>query len=270
MNASNGASAAKVVSASEPLRVERFGDATLYLGDASQLVCGLDHVDAVVTDSPYVFSTSGGGLFRQNRTNMDRIAAAGLDKGFDFEVLTTAVAKGAVSVAAFFHFDQVFDIARWFEASPLERHALCCWRKTNPMPVANKHYQPELEYYWHGWRKPFGVGGEALAQKRRVWDGKVGTSEYGHPTEKPAGLMAKVVQNASRAGDLVLDPFMGTATTAVAALSLGRRFVGFEIDPAYFDAACHRVEQHLKQFALFGAVPCDQPLPLPLAERQTA
>lgn len=264
MTATNGAGAAGAASANAYLRRECFGDATLYLGDASNLVGTLDRVDAVITDPPYEFGTSGGGLFRKNRTGMDRIAAAGLDKGFDIGVLTTAAEKGALSVAAFFHFDQVFDIARWFEASPLERHALCCWRKTNPMPVANKHYQPELEYYWHGWRKPFGVGGTALVQKRRVWDGKVGTSEYGHPTEKPAGLMAKVVQNASRPGDIVLDPFMGTATTAVAALSLGRQFIGFEIDPAFFDASCRRVEQHLRQHTMFGTAEQEPPLPLPV------
>ena len=236
------------------VRCEVIGDATLYLADAAVMVAEIGHVDTVISDPPYVFPTSGGGIFRQNRTNMDRIAAAGLDLGFDFEVLTTAVANGANSVAVFFHFDQAFDIARWFEASPMERHALCVWQKLNPMPVANRHYQPELEYYWHGWRKPFGVEGDTLAQKKRVWQGKVGDSQYGHPTEKPLALMHKIVTNASCPGDIVFDPFMGTGTTAVAALDLGRRFVGCEIDPSYFDITCRRLELHQRQGNLFGEV----------------
>ena len=233
-------------------RVEHFPGATLYLADAADVVASVGAIDAVITDPPYVFPTSGGGIFRQNRTNMDRIAAAGLDLGFDFDVLTTAVASGAVSLAVFFHFDQAFEIARWFESAGLDRHALCVWRKSNPMPVANRHYQPELEYYWHGWRKPFGVNGETLAQKKRVWEGKVGDSQFGHPTEKPLDLMRKVVVNASDVGHVVLDPFIGTATTAVAALDLGRTFVGIEKDPSYFDICCGRIDRFLSQGTLFG------------------
>ena len=234
------------------MRVEHIGNAVLYLGDSSEITPTLEHVDALISDPPYEFSTSGGGIFRANRTNMDRIAEAGIDKGFDLSVLTTAVKKGANSVAVFFHFDQVFDIAEWFQASNLERHAMCFWRKTNPMPVANRHYQPEVEYYWHGWRRPFGVAGDGLAQKKRVWSGKVGDSAYGHPTEKPLELMRKIVLNASNPGDVVLDPFMGTGTTAVAALDLGRRFIGIELDERWFDAACHRIDAHQRQGNLFA------------------
>lgn len=234
------------------IRREIIGRATLYLGDARVIVDQIDHIDAVITDPPYEFPTSGGGIFRQNRTNMDRIAAAKLDQGFDVSVLTTAVTRGANSVVVFYHYDQIFKIARWFESSGLERHSGNFWRKTNPMPVANRHYQPELEYYWHGWRKPFGVGGANLAQKKRVWEGKVGDSEFGHPTEKPIDLMKKIVINASEPGHSVLDPFMGTGTTAVAALEHGRSFVGIEIDPAFFDMACRRVEAAARQGSLFG------------------
>jgi hypothetical protein len=249
------------VSADTPwLRREVMGDATLYLGDAADIVASVGAIDDVITDPPYVFSTSGGCIFRRNRTNMERIKEAGLDKGFDFTVLRTAVASGAKSVVVFFHFDQAFDIARFFESAEIaedvpafERHALCFWRKTNPMPVANRHYQPELEYYWHGWRKPFGIGGASLRQKKRVWEGAVGDSQYGHPTEKPLDLMRKIVINGSEPGDIVLDPYMGTGTTAVAALDLGRRFVGIEINPVFFDIACARVEQHVRQGSLFGA-----------------
>jgi len=233
-------------------RVERIGAATLYLGDSSQLVAAVGPVNAVITDPPYEFSTSGGGRLRAARDNMERIAADKLDKGFDTGVLTAAVAAGADSVVVFYHYDQVFSIAEWFAASPLNRHAGCFWRKLNPMPVANRFYQPEVEYYWHGFRKPFGVNGYDLRQMKRVWEGKVGDTVYGHPTEKPIELMRKIVINASNPDDVVLDPFMGTGTTAVAALSLGRKFVGIELDPHWFDAACDRIDRWHRQGNLFG------------------
>ncbi|WP_286774270.1 site-specific DNA-methyltransferase [Sphingomonas sp. 66-10] len=254
MDVNKGAAAGNPASAIGSLRAQRIeviGNARLYLGDASEIMPVVGHVDAVITDPPYKFSTSGGGALRGHRPYLKEIAAAGLDQGFDIEVLSAAVEAGATSVAVFFHFDQVFEIAEWFRRSGLERNAMCFWRKTNPMPVANRHYQPELEYYWHGWSRPFGVGG-ALPQKRRVWDGAVGDSEFGHPTEKPIDLMAKMVINASDPGAVVVDPFMGSGSTGVAALGLGRRFVGIEHDPVHFDTACRRIEAELAQPGLFA------------------
>src|SRR5436305_1175814 len=117
MDVNKGAAAGNPASASGNLRAQRIeviGNARLYLGNASEIMPTVGHVDAVITDPPYKFSTSGGGIFRKNRTGMDRIAECGLDQGFDIEVLTAAVEAGATSVAVFFHFDQVFEIAEWF------------------------------------------------------------------------------------------------------------------------------------------------------------
>jgi site-specific DNA-methyltransferase (adenine-specific) len=67
--------------------------------------------------------------------------------------------------------------------------------------------------------------------------------ETKHPTEKPVGLCRHYIENSSAPGDLVLDPFMGSGTTVVAALRAGRRAVGVEQDPQWFDVACRRVER---------------------------
>lgn len=68
-----------------------------------------------------------------------------------------------------------------------------------------------------------------------------------HPTPKPIDLMARMIRNSSDVGETVLDPFMGSGTTGVAAVKLGRRFIGIEIEPKYFDIACRRIEAALKQ-----------------------
>jgi len=63
-----------------------------------------------------------------------------------------------------------------------------------------------------------------------------------HPTQKPEKLLAKLLLASSRAGDVVLDPFLGSGTTAVVAAKLGRRFIGIELDEAYACLASRRVE----------------------------
>jgi DNA modification methylase len=72
-----------------------------------------------------------------------------------------------------------------------------------------------------------------------------------HPTEKPLQLMVSLVEIASERGCIVLDPFMGSGTTGVAAIQLGRSFIGIEREPKYFDIACRRIEQAQAQGKLF-------------------
>jgi len=79
-----------------------------------------------------------------------------------------------------------------------------------------------------------------------------------HPTEKPLSLMQKIVKNAEPG--IVLDPFMGSGTTGVACIAEGRPFVGVEIDPKHFAAACRRIEQAYKQRPLFETEPAPQPV----------
>jgi len=85
-------------------RKEVIGNATLYLGDAYEILPHLGFVDALVTDPPYEFKVSGGGVFRKKRKNMEEIRAAGLDKGFD-HTLFKAAQFG--SVVMFCHNDQL-------------------------------------------------------------------------------------------------------------------------------------------------------------------
>jgi DNA modification methylase len=65
----------------------------------------------------------------------------------------------------------------------------------------------------------------------------------GHPTQKPTELMTKIICDFTNPSDLILDPFMGSGTTGVAAVQLGRKFIGIEIDPGYFEIAKKRIEQ---------------------------
>lgn len=79
-----------------------------------------------------------------------------------------------------------------------------------------------------------------------------------HPTEKPVQLMADLVQVVTDPGQTVLDHFMGSGTTGVACVQLGRPFIGIERDPAHFETACTRIEQAVAQGQLFAPEPARQ------------
>jgi site-specific DNA-methyltransferase (adenine-specific) len=122
------------------------------------------------------------------------------------------------------------------------RFCKCLWKKTNPLPVANKNYVPDYEPWIHAWNLPaFDIQG-TLEEKRRIIEAPVGKSEYDHPTVKPLEIMRKCVTNASKPGDIVIDPFAGSGSTGVAALSLGRLFIGIERDEEYYDLTIHRIK----------------------------
>jgi hypothetical protein len=81
-----------------------------------------------------------------------------------------------------------------------------------------------------------------------------------HPTQKPVRVMSWCIEHLPPDAQSILDPFMGSGTTGVAAVRLGRSFTGIEIDPGYFDIACKRIETALKQPDMFvqGPAPIKQ------------
>ena len=80
-------------------------------------------------------------------------------------------------------------------------------------------------------------------------------AKVGHPTPKPLDLMRHLI---NRVAGNIADPFMGSGTTGVACMQLGRKFIGIELEPKYFDIACRRIEQAHNQPRLF-----QEPAPKP-------
>jgi len=149
------------------------------------------------------------------------------------------------------------------------------WRKTNPMPnFRGRRFTNAHETMIWAAREPGARGYtfnyEALkaanedVQMRSDWLFPICSGnerlkdEAGrkvHPTQKPEALLARVILSASKAGDVVLDPFLGSGTTAAVARRLGRHFIGVERDPAYADAAQARIDavEPLPDLALANA-----------------
>lgn len=216
----------------------QIGSHRLYHGDAYQIMPVLTAhgpFDALAMDPPYVLATSGGGRYRKARKMLDDIEAQGMSQGFDPSMLSW---KYANAIVCFGSNDQILDIVAPRLRQGFRRVVLCAWHKTNPQPVANRHYRPDTEYYVHAWQQNFHPHGE-LADKDRYIMTLIGKSPWDHPTVKPDAVMNKIVTNL--AGTTICDPFMGTGSTGVAAIKQGRIFTGIELEEKYFNIACERV-----------------------------
>lgn len=129
------------------------------------------------------------------------------------------------------------------------RWQLVTWNKTNPTPLTNGNYLPDTEYMVHAFKR------HDWESKTRFVVGQVERTDIDHPTVKPQYVMLKALKSASSLGDVVVDPFCGSGSTGVAAVKLGRKFIGIEIEPKYFDIACKRISEALKQPDMFVEQP---------------
>lgn len=211
------------------IRMETIGDATLYLGDCREILPTLGKVDAVVTDPPY------GMEFRSNHRIVKHDAIANDASEWPLEL--------AVSIDVR-HSKYVF--CRWNDLRRIdEPKSLITWVENNwSMGDLNHEHarQTEVALFYPGKEHFFPNGRPTdVIQAPR-------TGNDNHPTEKPVSLMWAIVRWTS---GTVLDPFMGSGTTGVACAKLGRKFIGVEIEPKYFDIACRRIEAAYKQPDLF-------------------
>lgn len=221
-------------------RVEQIGDATLYLGDCREILPTLEKVDAVVTDPPY------GMEFRSNyRTVRPKFHAIANDDSADALVWACGIEAT--------HSKYVF--CRWDNLREVPKPRSCVtWIKNNWSmgDLTGEHArQTEVALFYPGPEHFFPCGRPSdVIQAPR-------TGNEWHPTEKPVQLMWHV---ARWTDGTILDPYMGSGTTGVACVKLGRKFIGIEIEPKYFDIACRRIEQAYAQPDLF--VPQPQPKPV--------
>lgn len=116
------------------------------------------------------------------------------------------------------------------------------WHKTNPIPLCNNKYLSDTEYclFFHKNAKLYGD----YESSKKYWITTINKEDkrkYGHPTVKPLNIIESIIRNSSRPGDVVLDPFLGSGTTAVAAVNTDRKYIGFEIEPTYYSTAHARI-----------------------------
>lgn len=226
------------------MRVERIGDATLYLGDCRDVIASWPdcfRVGAVVTDPPYGIGEAAG-----KNASRGNVAAA-KDYGDD-EWDNAPVDADLMSL--------VRSRGRWqiiFGGNYYDAPASSCWLVWDKLNGDNDFADCELA--WTNLPK-------AVRRIRYLWNGMLranGEARGDHPTQKPIGVMKWALQQLPAGTESILDPFMGSGTTGVACAQLGLRFIGVERELKYFDAACRRIEEAYRQPRLF-----DEPAPKPV------
>ncbi|HXE51273.1 MAG TPA: DNA methyltransferase [Ramlibacter sp.] len=232
-------------------RVERIGDATLYLRDCRDCIQQIGLAQerapdlAVISDPPYGmdFDTDSrrftGGTIRRGTGRDDR-SIAGDAASFD--------------PAPWLTFDEVILWGANHYAQKLPIGSTLIWLKRY-----QEHYGSFLSDAEIGWQRG-GHGVYALhapdssGRRRLEFTGSAFGDETAHPFQKPIALMAWCIERVK--GRAILDPFMGSGTTGVAALRLGRKFIGIEIEERWFDIACRRIEAEANQPRLaIGSAP---------------
>ena len=224
-----------------------FPGVTLHLGDCLEVLPTIEagSVDAVVTDPPYnVVNRSGGDL--RSPGYLDK----GVADSAPVDIPALAAEFARITSGSIYVWCGTEQVSRWraeFVALGLTTRA-CVWIKSNPSPVnGEKLWLSGLELCVFA-RKPKAYFDRFC--KVPAWSGP-SHRVPGFPTPKPVWLMREIIEASVPPGGTVLDPFIGSGTTALAAINTGRTCVGIERDSGYFDIACRRVTEALDKTALF-------------------
>lgn len=228
---------------------------TLYLGDCREVLPQVGAVDHGMMDPPFD---------PEAHTPVRRARSGGLHKNMplDFEPLTNEVRDAVCEWCAenvsgwLLAFCQTEQVAGWrdaIEAAKIKYKTPMIWVKPDSVPKLNGQ-GPAIGYEsivsaWCGTGHARWNGGGKRGVFTHLTNGP--TRTHTHMTEKPVPLMSELTQLFTNRGELILDPFMGSGTTGVAAVSLGRRFVGIEVLPKHFDTACKRIAGALEQQDFF-------------------
>jgi DNA modification methylase len=226
----------------------RIGDATLYLGDCMDILPTLPKVDAVITDPPYGLN-----------------AAVSSANDYIIGDESTAIRDAVLSEVR-------ADAGVWFGSPKCPKpdgvHITLVWDKGPYVGMGDLSFPWKLtheEIYitgdksrWTGKRQESVLRDPALFPNLPAANAARG-EQLQHPTQKPIALMVRILLKLN--ANLILDPFMGSGTTGVACAQMGRRFIGIEREPRYFNIACRRIEDAYRQQPLI-------PHEAPKAEQQ--
>lgn len=214
-------------------------------------------IDLVLTDPPYLIKNTKAGEkseFAKSIQGMnDEIKEAGIVDGVSLDFCKEILRiQEKINAYIWCNKEQILDYLNFFVAENKCSYDILCWQKQNAMPTFNNKYLTDKEYCLY-----FRKGGYCMPE--RYEDAKtifvepiniIDKKQFGHPTIKPLKIFEKLVKNSTKEGELVLDCFSGSGTTAVACHNLNRRFICIEKDPDYWAASVKRLEDATNQLKL--------------------
>lgn len=227
------------------------GNCTLYHADCLDILPGLQSIDCIVSDLPYALESGGkttgemrGKFAKDNYDNSGSIIPCDVEFSDYMSFLATVLPQGH----AYFMVNNrhVAGVQNAALNAGFRFHNLLVWDKSTGTP--NRWYMKNCEFTlfaFRGFAKPINdCGSRQLLKCSNVIGGV-------HETQKPVALMESYIRNSTASGEVVLDPFMGSGTTGVACVNLGRKFIGIEKERRYFDAACERIRNAYARPSMF-------------------
>lgn len=218
-------------------RVEHIGRATLYLGDCRQVIASFPpclRLEALVTDPPYGINIAKTG----------RVGGGTGGKGTwvkEYEPTTWDVkpCEDGIRAARAITAHHIIFGGNYYALPPAR-----CWLVWDKETTGNF---ADCELAWTNLDK-------TVRRIRHLWNGlaRAGNEPRGdHPSQKPLPVMKWCIGHLPEGCGTILDPFMGSGTTGVAAVQMGRNFIGIEKDERYFDIACKRIDDAQRQGDFF-------------------
>lgn len=205
-------------------------------------------VDLIVTDPPYEIPNTKAGEnseFAKSIQQMNNeLKQNKLTKGIDYKILDDFVrVMKEINIYIWCNKKQIPTYFDFFIGKHKCSFEIIVWRKTNAMPTFNNKYLTDKEYCLY-----FRKGGRCMPTSyesaKTVYDLPINVKDkarFEHTTIKPLEIITNIISNSTQPNDIVLDPFMGSGTTAVACKNLGRRYIGFEVNPKWHKVACDRL-----------------------------
>ena len=195
-------------------------------------------VNITLTDIPYgVVNRESNGLRNLDKENADVF-------NIDMDELLSEIHRVTEGQIIIFCAKEQFSEIYKFFANKKGTTRSIIWQKTNPSPMNGQHvYLSGVEHAV--WFKPRGRKVFNAHCKNTVFTYSNGSRKI-HPTQKHIELFKELITDNSSEKEIVFDPFMGSGTTAVAAIDTGRNYLGFELDEEYHKLSEQRIADHLK------------------------
>jgi len=226
------------------MKIEENG---IYLGDAYELIKQVPDksVDLIYTDIPYKTD------FNKNKSTTFHFEDSYRATDRKLKPIVTSIDYSIVS--EFLRVLKKVNIYVWCSVSQISdiiektkkyRHDILVWHKTNALRMNKRQYITDLEYcllITEGQGK-----NNTGSFHSKLYESASNVSEnrkYRHPTCKPEKLVREHLLMSSKPGEVVFDPFMGSGTTCAVAKSIGRKYIGFEIDKDYYETAKQRISE---------------------------
>lgn len=207
-------------------------------------------IDLVYIDIPYEKTKqngyySGGGAFGVvNREYQRNLRDSKLMDGINYSLLDDLCrVMKHIYIYIWCSKEQILPIMEYFINKKNCFYELLFWGKTNPTPTCNCKYLSDVEYCLMFREKGTNIYGtyETKSKFYVSTTNKDDKNNYKHDTIKPLEVVKNHILNSTKENDIVLDCFMGSGTTAVACKQLNRHYIGFELNPEYYQIAIDRV-----------------------------